>query len=319
MKSLINTIYYLVRPIIPRGVQISLRRMVIRKQRLKYLEVWPISENSKSPPAGWNGWPERKKFALVLTHDVETAKGQAKTEKLMHLEMELGFRSAFYFVPERYSVAPELRSLLVQNGFEVGVHGLNHDGKLYQSEKIFRQRARKINQYLDDWKAVGFRSPCMHHNLEWIGQLDIEYDASTFDTDPFEPQADGTDTIFPFYVHNRSTGRGYVELPYTLVQDFTLFISMQEKNIDIWKQKLDWIVEQGGMALFITHPDYMNFQKGESRRDSYPVDHYLEFLRYVEEYYAGQYWPALPREVAQFYINELQKATDMPTAKLWAF
>ena len=53
--------------------------------------------------------------------------------------------------------------------------------------------------------------------------------------------------------------KGYVELPYTLPQDFLLFILLQEKNIDTWKKKLDWIVDHGGMALFIAHPDYMNF------------------------------------------------------------
>jgi hypothetical protein len=51
-----------------------------------------------------------------------------------------------------------------------------------------------------------------------------------------------------------SLPRGYVELPYTLPQDFTLFTVMREKDIDIWKKKLDWIVEKGGMALLITHP-----------------------------------------------------------------
>ena len=34
-----------------------------------------------------------------------------------------------------------------------------------------------------------------------------------------------------------------------------LFILMREKNIDIWKQKLDWIAKHGGMALVNTHPD----------------------------------------------------------------
>jgi hypothetical protein len=51
-----------------------------------------------------------------------------------------------------------------------------------------------------------------------------------------------------------SLPRGYVELPYPLPQDFTLFTVMREKDIDIWKKKLDWIVEKGGMALLITHP-----------------------------------------------------------------
>ena len=34
--------------------------------------------------------------------------------------------------------------------------------------------------------------------------LNIAYDASTFDTDPFEPQPDGVNTIFPFWVPRRS-------------------------------------------------------------------------------------------------------------------
>jgi len=47
---------------------------------------------------------------------------------------------------------------------------------------------------------VGFRAPAMHDNLEWISELNLEYDLSTFDTDPFEPQSDGVGTIFPFKV-----------------------------------------------------------------------------------------------------------------------
>jgi len=52
---------------------------------------------------------------------------------------------------------------------------------------------------------------------------------------------------------------------------------MQKKNIDIWKQKLDWIVEHGGMALLITHPDYMDFGKGNGFEE-YPVGYYQELL-----------------------------------------
>ena len=38
----------------------------------------------------------------------------------------------------------------------------------------------------------------MHHNLDWISELEIDYDMSTFDTDPFEPMPQGAGTIFPF-------------------------------------------------------------------------------------------------------------------------
>ena len=155
--------------------------------------------------------------------------------------------------------------------------------------------------YLKDWKSVGFVSPSMHHNLDWNHELNIEYDASTFDTDPFEPQPDGITTIFPFVVHGTNGQRGYVELPYTLPQDFTLFVIMKEKNIDIWKRKLDWIAEIGGMALLITHPDYMNGNNGRCTSDEYPMEFYREFLDYVKGKYEGRYWNPLPKEMASFW------------------
>jgi hypothetical protein len=119
---------------------------------------------------------------------------------------------------------------------------------------------------------------------------------------PFEPQPDGMETIFPFYVPgNGDKQNGYIELPYTLPQDFTLFILMQETGISIWKKKLDWIAEQGGMALIITHPDYMKFNGDRNGLEEYPAEYYKEFLEYVKQQYEGQYWSVLPREVARFW------------------
>lgn len=277
-----------------------MRKKYVFHQRQLHASSWPVDEKAGGPPPGWQGWPGNKKFALILTHDVESAAGQAKCIDLMNLEETFGFRSSFNFVPERYNVSAELRGELVRRGFEVGVHGLNHDGKLYQSKKIFQERAAKINQYLADWQSVGFRSPAMHHNLDWIHDLNIEYDASTFDTDPFEPQSDGVSTIFPFLVSKNSNGKGYVELPYTLVQDFSLFVLMKETNIDIWKKKLDWIVERGGMALLNIHPDYMKFGEGRLGLEEYPARYYAELLEYVKTKYKGQYWHGLPKELAEF-------------------
>ena len=148
---------------------------------------------------------------------------------------------------------------------------------------------------------MGFRCPSMYHNLDWIGDLDVTYDASTFDVDPFEPQPDGVGTIYPFVVHKKSTD--YVELPYTLPQDHLLYVIMKEQTISIWKSKLDWIAEKGGMALLITHPDYMRFDDGKAAADEYPVRFYSEFLEYVGNRYKGHYWHALPRDVAQFVLD----------------
>ena len=306
-RSALKKIFYILKPLIPRSLQIFLRRQLVKQQIKKYAEVWPILQSAGNAPVGWQGWPEGKIFSVVLTHDVELQHGHDRCEQMMKIEKEFGFVSSFNFVPERYNVSPSLRTLLTDNGFEVGVHGLNHDGKLFSNKKIFEKRAQKINQYIKDWDVVGFRAPAMHHNLEWIHKLDIKYDLSTFDTDPFEPQSDGVGTIFPFIVENENKQNSYVELPYTLVQDFTLFILMAEKDIKVWTDKIDWIVEKGGMVLVNVHPDYVNFDN-KNQAEEFPVDRYIDLLKYLKEKYKGDYWHALPKDVAKYVSYQSKKA-----------
>jgi predicted glycosyltransferase len=346
--------YYQVKPFVPHSFRLAFRRWRAERRRRAFASTWPVNPAAAVKPPGWTGWPDGKKFALVLTHDVERAHGLDQSRAVADLETSRGFRSAFNFVPEGdYRVPAAFRQFLAQNGFEVGVHDLKHDGKLYWSRAAFRRQAQSINGYLRDWNAVGFRSGFMHHNLDWLHELDVLYDSSTFDTDPFEPQPDGVHTIFPFWVaapasgsqpstlHSQlstesgsrpstlnpqlSTNRGYIELPYTLPQDFTLFLLLQEKTIDIWKRKLDWVAEHGGMAMIDTHPDYVDITGPGQPGVSYPLKFYAEFLDYARQKYGGQFWSALPREVARFAkeqivlepsdpaLNPQPSTTDVPS------
>lgn len=304
-----NRVYFLLKPFIPRSVRLGIRRWISVRKRVRTQDVWPIMPGSERAPIGWPGWPGGKKFALVLTHDVEGPPGLANCRQLMTLERELGFRSSFNFVPEgSYQVSAGLREELVGNGFEVGVHDLRHDGRLYTSRSEFSRGAVRINHYVKEWGASGFRSGFMLHQLDWLHDLDVQYDSSTFDTDPFEPQPEGRHTIFPFWVSRPfplNSAAGYIELPYTLPQDSTLFLLLREKTIDIWLRKLDWIAQHGGMALIDTHPDYMSWDGEKLRADQYSADLYREFLNYVRSKYADAYWPALPREVAA-YVKALR-------------
>lgn len=298
-----NRLFYSIKPLIPRSLQLLLRRRTVVWKRRRCTAVWPIDERAAAVPEGWPGWPEGKRFALVLTHDVDTARGQDRCLDLAKIEKDLGFRSSFNFVPRRYEVSAPLRERLTEEGFEIGVHGLYHDGRYFTSRSLFCERARQINAYLRQWGAVGFRAPSMLHNLDWIGDLDIEYDASTFDTDPFEPQADGVGTIFPFLVP-RADGRSpYVELPYTLPQDFTLFVLLREDGIGTWKRKLAWVSDHGGMALLNVHPDYMAFDKRPGIEE-YPAAYYREFLEHVRSVYGYQFWHGLPREAARWSARQ---------------
>lgn len=294
-------LFYLLKPFIPRRLQIAARKMLAARKRSSVGNIWPIDPRAAHAPQDWKGWPDQKKFALVLNHDVDTQKGHNRCGELMNLETRLGFKSSFYFVPEGYRVSPAQRRSIEQAGFEVGVHGLRHDGKMFKSREIFDQRARRINDFLKEWGVVGYSSPSMYRNLDWIIDLDIEYDISTFDSDPFEPQNNGVGRIFPFVYEDLSRGRRYIEFPYTMPQDHNLFIILGEKNISIWIKKLKWIAENGGMALINTHPDYMRFDGAKCALEEYPVSHYVSFLDHVRNTYAGQYWHALSREVARFW------------------
>lgn len=293
-------VYYWFKPALPSWLRLILRRWWTKRQLAACSKQWPILEMAKETPKEWPGWPEGKEFAFVLTHDVESQAGLDHVKDLAEAEMAAGFRSSFNFIPEGpYQVPPELRRWLIERGFEVGVHDHRHDGWLYKSKSHFLASAARINHFLNDWCAVGFRAGFMFHNLEWHKNLNVRYDSSTFDTDPFEPQPEGVKTIFPFWVPDQG-GKGYVELPYTLVQDSTLFVMLQERSNEIWKRKLQWIARHGGMALLIVHPDYISFSGERLARDQYPSKYYTEFLDWVKQNYEGRYWHKLPREIAEF-------------------
>lgn len=331
-----NKIYYHLKPFIPTSVRRAMRKKFAAWVRKRTRDVWPIMPGSEHPPKNWPGWPENKEFAFVLTHDVEGPIGLRRCRQLMQLEMEVGVRSSFNFIPEGgYRVPRELREELVSNGFEVGVHDFRHDGHLFASRREFARKAAHINHYISEWGAAGFRSGFMLHKLDWLHDLDICYDASTFDTDPFEPQPEGRHTIFPFWVpalHKRNGAiheSGYVELPYTLAQDSTLFLLLHERTPTIWMQKLDWIAQHHGMALLDTHPDYMSFQSSSKRSGEFDVNLYRQFLEYVLQRYPGSFWNPLPREVATYAFHALEKdriqlstqvnpsVSSTPPVKVW--
>lgn len=308
-----NRIYYFLKPYVPWRLRMGVRRWLARWQLEKNRATWPINPAAGMRPVDWPGWPNGEKFAFVLSHDVEGPEGLANVRRLAELEMKLGFRSVFNFIPEgSYAVPRELREWLIENGFEVGVHDLRHDGRLFASASGFETKAQRINVHLREWGAGGFRSGFMMRNLDWLHRLDVRYDASTFDTDPFEAQSDGTASIFPFWM---SAGEdhpfrklepvpnnlgGYVELPYTLPQDSTLFLVLREQSPRIWTEKLDWIARCGGMALVNVHPDYVQFEGDAPSPRKFPISHYSELLKHARATHDSTFWQPLPGELADY-------------------
>jgi hypothetical protein len=291
--------YYLVRPLLPRPVQLTMRRMFTRVQATASFPGWPI-EDSLHDFYGWlfatiadlagepvpfiGLWPSGRSWALVLTHDVETDVGYREMDLLRAPERARGYHSSWNFVGARYQVDDATIRSLQDDGCEAGVHGLVHDGRDLQ-ERFMDERLPAMWEHARRWNAVGFRSPATHRGWELMPRLGFDYDSSYSDTDPYEPQPGGCCTYLPYF--NRDT----VELPITLPQDHTLFTILQHADGDLWLRKAEHIRSRGGMVLVLTHPDYAHDQrlaKGyETLLDAFAADDTV--------------WQALPREVAAWW------------------
>jgi hypothetical protein len=100
-----------------------------------------------------------------------------------------------------------------------------------------------------------------------------------------------------------------------LPQDHCLFIILREKDNKIWKQKLDWIAEKGGIAVLNTHPDYMNFEETPCSLEQYPASFYIDLLEHIKTKYPEQYWHVLPRELARFWKSSMFEADTVVTLR----
>jgi peptidoglycan/xylan/chitin deacetylase (PgdA/CDA1 family) len=292
--------YYAARRILPRRVQVALRRRLTSIQSRVAFPAWPVESSlhdlydlvlgllahlAQAPVPCVAPWPRGRSWALVLTHDVETLDGYANLDRLRDVEHALGLRSAWNFVPKRYQVDDGVVRGLRDAGHEVGVHGLYHDGRDLESRGLLERRLPEIRAAAHRWQAAGFRAPALRRNLELMPLLGFDYDSSYPDTDPHGPDGGGCCSWLPFDLD------GLVELPVTLPQDHTVFEILGYVDGRVWRDKTEQIRRRHGMALLITHPDYMLSDR--------PLEAYR---RYVEEFAADDSaWHALPHEVSGWW------------------
>jgi peptidoglycan/xylan/chitin deacetylase (PgdA/CDA1 family) len=300
-RSPLLSLYYAIKPAIPRALQLRLRRAYAHRQAKSTFPRWPIEpvlverqrdelrarlrSNGSARVPLINFWPDASRFASILTHDVEGPSGVRNVSRVLEVEQRHGFRSSWNFVARWYPIEDGLFEHIRARGGEIGLHAIKHDGKLFESRASFEGELPAIHHYLRKWGAVGFRSPATHRNADWMPELACLYDSSFPDTDPYEPQPGGCCSILPYFLDD------LVELPITLVQDHTLFEILRTADIEPWTTKSDWIIRNHGLINIITHPDYLD----TPRR----LRMYEEFLQYLSSQQGG--WHALPREVAAWW------------------
>ena len=289
--------FYRIRPYLPDSVRLFVQRA--RSRLITTDEVWYIHKQLLRALASLEQplatlWPKNAEYALVLSHDVESQSGFSQIAKLAEVEESMGLRSSWNIVPYKYKIDRGLINDLKQRGHEIAIHGYNHDGRLFSSKEVFDYRVPMINRAIEELEAVGFRAPMVHRNLRWMQQLNIEYDSSCFDIDPFQAMPGGVGSIWPF-----SVGK-FVELPYTMPQDHTLFVSLSENSDRIWREKLAFIKRHHGMALMLTHPDYLD---SPSR-----LRIYRDFLSWLRG--SSDPWHVLPREMSRWFRSRSVNAPD---------
>jgi hypothetical protein len=302
--------YYRARPLLPRRMQMSMRRSFSRVQSQTRFPRWPIepalhdlydflfvllSGVAEQPIPYLAPWPRNWSWALVLTHDVETQAGYERLPELVQLELVAGYRSSWNFVPlRRYAVEDELIERLQEQGFEVGVHGLYHDGRDVSSFATLRRRLPAIRSYAERWQAKGFRSPGTLRSAALMPLLGFDYDSSYSDTAPFEPQAGGCCTWLPYMIGD------LVELPITLPQDHTLFEVLGQQDETTWIEKARFLRDRGGMALLLTHPDYVG-----------NGDLLGSYQRVLEEFGNDPTaWKALPHEISDWWRRRSKSTVE---------
>lgn len=305
LNSILRKVYYVLRPYASVSVRRHFQKIHLREWNTIRFPAWPVdvtvdrvhqkllalamrAKGLERIPFIWF-WPDNFQSCAILTHDVEELAGRDFCGKLMDLDESYGFHSSFQVVPEtRYPVPKSFLNSIVSRGFEVNVHDLKHDGRLYAEHEEFLRRADLINHYIREFEAKGFRSGVLYRNADWYDAFKFAYDMSIPNVAHLDPQRGGCCTVMPYFIGK------VVELPLTCTQDYTLFQILDDYSIDLWKRQIALIRENHGMISFIVHPDYVNEERAQ--------DTYKALLSHLAALRAdGSMWTPLPRDVATWW------------------
>lgn len=258
-------------------------------------------------------WPGEFGSSIVLTHDVDSDylfKNKSVLDEFLRIEEDNGFRSAWYFVTDRFKLDEKVIFDLIERGHEIGFHGDKHDYKLaYLKRKKIVKRLDKCREFLNKFDVKGGRSPVFLRTplfLEILADYLI-YDTSVHDCTfgGLTGENEGCCSCFPFFIGD------LLEIPTTIPADYMLKSFGYDKNeiLKFQVDKFDSINTIGGCSNVITHPE----PAITANDDGMYI--YEEFLKKIATF--TKVWKALPKEVSSHWktrdmkiINNLKKSDD---------
>jgi peptidoglycan/xylan/chitin deacetylase (PgdA/CDA1 family) len=203
--------------------------------------------------AGPDAVPARR-AEIALTHDIDSPEGFAWVRPIATLEMQYGFRSLWNVVGRKYRIDYGVCDWLADNGFEIGLHGYNHDNKLvFVGEPRIRARLERCRPFMQRYRVRSFRSPSWFRTRELYRVLKdyFQKDYSALDSDILCPGGHGGClSTRPF------TFEELTLVPCTVPFEAPLLFGYRpEQVLDFWKEKLSWLQAGGGDIVVNTHPD----------------------------------------------------------------
>ena len=259
------------------------------------LEVLRVLVQAACGRQSTSPWPHGKPV-VALTHDVDTGKGQRRIRRIASEEERLHLRSCWYVVGNRYPLDHTLLDEMRSAGHEIGLHGSHHDGRLaYLSPSRIARRLDSCKDVIARHDMRGFRSPALLMTPELAQALRerFEYDSSVPDTDmrAVAGPRRGSASLFPLWRD------GLLQLPLTLPLDDRLLLLGYgpDEIFRLWRDKLDWVLGMGGVAMVTTHSEpHLGASQGV-------LDAYRRLLEHVRELDATV---LLPRQIARWWHTD---------------
>ncbi len=198
-------------------------------------------------------WPDARRAALLLTHDVDTAAGAARIGAVAELECGLRVRSTFFVCSHHYPLDTDALARLSEAGFEIASHGYDHDNRLAFRPEA--ERARRLDAIAARFRPrlalAGFRSPSLLRTPALFASLAgrFTWDSSIPDVDLEGPG--GCGTVLPFRIGP------LLEIPVTLPMESSLLYRGERPAtvFERWTAKLEWIRAVGGVAVAVLHTE----------------------------------------------------------------
>lgn len=228
----------------------------------RYLIRGIVEDGGPAEPVPF--WPDGKRYAVVLSHDIDTdycLRSPAVLDKVRAIEEGIGMRSAWMLVAKLFGIGRPALDDLYAAGHEIGFHGTVHDHRLAFLAPV--EMARRIAcaaELIDTYGAMGFRSPSYLRTPGLYQALDgiLQYDMSMHDAVEgicrSAPRLEGCSTCLPFFV----VGTDVLEIPTTVPEDWHFDLLGHTDPREVARKQLDsltLIKARSGVASVLTHAE----------------------------------------------------------------